>query len=291
MSPSKYAVVATCLTLGLGVSACGSDPAAKSPSGATNQSAGQPGGQDGDQGGAPGGISRSGGAGKVAAVSGRTAQVQGGGAQVAVTWTAKTLFTQEVAARASDLKVGDCVLAMPKMDSSSASASPSSTVAAASVRISPAVGGSCTNGFRGPGGPGGPVRDQAGTPPSPPAGDEGGPRSGGPTRRGAFGAVGKVTAVRGTGFTVESTRPGSSATSTVTVSTSAATTWTRSVKAASKDVKVGRCVASVGKPDSTGAITATSMTVSQPVDGRCGGMFGPGPGAGPGGDGQGGQEG
>jgi hypothetical protein len=291
MSSPKYAVAIACLALGLSVSGCGSDPAGNTPGGATNQSGPQPGGA-----GATGGF---GGSGKVAAVTGSTAQVQGEGAQVAVTWTARTAFTQQVAAKASDLKIGDCVMAMPAMDSTAASSGPTasgptSNVAAATVRISTPVGGSCTNGIRGRGGPRG---DRTGAPPSPAGGTEQGRPSGGggPVRRGAFGAFGKVSAVDGTGFTVESVRPGSSGSSTVTVATSAATEWTRSVKATSKDVKVGRCVASVGKPDSTGAITATSIALSAPVNGRCGAMFGPGPaagpGAGPGGDDQGGQEG
>jgi Domain of unknown function (DUF5666) len=220
-----------------------------------------------------------GGSGKVAAVSGSTAQVQGQGAQVAVTWTAKTTFTQQVSAKAGDLKVGDCVMAMPAMDSTPDSSDSTAKVTAATVRISTAVDGSCTNGVR-PGN--GAQRDQTAPP-------EGAPKGDGPVRRGGFGAVGKVTAVDGSGFTVESSRPDSTEPSTVSVTTSADTTWTRSVKATSKDVSVGRCVASVGRPDSTGAITATSIAVSQPVNGECVARFGPGPGARPGGADKGGQ--
>ena len=43
-----------------------------------------------------------GGSGKVAAVAGSTAQVQGQGGQVAVTWTSKTTFTQQVSATAEE---------------------------------------------------------------------------------------------------------------------------------------------------------------------------------------------
>jgi hypothetical protein len=38
-------------------------------------------------------------------------------------------------------------------------------------------------------------------------------------------------------------------------------------------VKVGVCVAASGTTDDTGAVTATSMAVSQPVDGQCGGVM------------------
>jgi hypothetical protein len=266
-------LVVVCAALGLALTACGSGQNdGQSPAAATQQN-----GEGGAAGGGPGG-GFPGGSGKVAAVTGSTAQVQGQSGQVAVTWTAKTTFTQQVSTTAKALKVGDCVVAMP----SSASSGDTSTVAAASVRISTPVGGSCTNGFRGDqrGGQGGGSRTDQQAPP------EGAP-SGAPSdgaRRGGFGAFGKVTAVNGTGFTVESARPGSSDTSSVSVTTTSATTWTASAKATSTDVKVGRCVNSVGRPDSTGAITATSIAVSEPVNGQCAVMFG-GPGMGrPGGE-------
>ncbi|WP_027860158.1 DUF5666 domain-containing protein [Marmoricola sp. URHB0036] len=256
-----------CVALGLAVSACGSgqDGPGDKPAAVTKQN-----GDGGAAGGGPGG-GGPGGSGMVAAVSGSTAQVQGPEGQVAVSWNARTTFTRQVSAAAEDLKVGDCVMAMP----SSPSSDDTSTVAAATVRISKAVGGSCTNGFvdqRG-GGPGdGPRTDQQ----SPPEGAPSGAPSDG-VRRGGFGAVGKVTAISGTGFTVESVRPGSEETSSITVTTTGTTTWLTSAKANSKDVKVGHCVTSVGRPDSTGAITATSIAVSQPVNGQCAVMFG-GPG-------------
>ena len=70
-------------------------------------------GQQGPTGGGAGGFGGAGGSGKVAAVSGKTAQVQGANGQVAVTWTSTTRFSQQVAAKASDLSVGDCVVALP----------------------------------------------------------------------------------------------------------------------------------------------------------------------------------
>jgi hypothetical protein len=267
-------LVIACVALGLALSACGSGSSTGNgnPAAVTQQN-----GEGGAAGGAPGGFP--GGSGKVAAVAGSTAQVQGQNGQVAVTWTSSTRFTQQVAASVKDLKVGDCVTAMPA--ASSTGSSDTSSVAAASVRISAPVSGSCTVGVRGQGGQGGGTRTGQGTPP------EGAP-SGAPTdgaRRGGFGAFGKVTAVRGTGFTVESTRPGATDTSKVSVTTSGDTTWTRSGKTTAKDVKVGSCVASMGKSDNTGAITAATIAVSQPVNGACTTMFG-GPGRSNQGDGQ-----
>jgi hypothetical protein len=199
-------------------------------------------------------------------VSGRTAQVQNQSGQVAVTWTAKTAFTEEVATQASALKAGDCVVAMPAQTAGSSKTDADAPVAAATVRITAPVDESCTGGMR--------ARTGGGTPPpgAPSGAPSGGPGAGG-GRNGSFGGLGvfgKVTAVSGSGFTVESALPGSGSTPTSTeVTTTADTTWTTTKKTTAKAVKVGRCVSSMGRPDSTGAITAVSMTVSSPVGGEC----------------------
>ena len=90
--------------------------------------------------------------GEVSAVTGRTAQVQGTSGQVAVSWTAKTTITSQVATKASAVKKGVCVMAMPKVSGTrpSAGSSPSrttgsSTVQAATVRIV-STSGSCSFG-------------------------------------------------------------------------------------------------------------------------------------------------
>lgn len=273
-------VLAAIVALGLSVSACGSgqNPDEQGNAGPVTQQDGE----GGAPGGGPGGSGGPSGSGKVAAVTGSTAQVQGPGGQVAVSWTAKTTFTQQVAAAAKDLKVGDCVAAMASPDGESSE--DATEVAAATVRISAAVNGSCANGMRGPGD--GERLDQRnppeGAPEDAPEGD-----SSGPVRRGGFGAFGKVTQVDGGTFTVESARPGSDDTATITVTTTDTTTWTTSAKASAEDVKVGRCVVSLGRTDSTGAVTAASIAVSEPVDGQCAAMFG-GPGR-PGGPGEGGK--
>lgn len=275
-SVGRLSVAAVCLTAGLALSGCGS--AASSSSGSGQGGAQAQSGRSGRSGQA-GGFMGMGGSGKVAAVAGRTAQVQGAKSQVAVTWTAKTLFSQQVAAKASDLKVGDCVVAMPDFQNgASSSSSASSGVAASTVRISTAVKGSCTR----PGFGGGPGDGRPGGGPSwaPSGAPSGAPRgmSGG---RG-FGAFGKVTAVSGSGFTVESMQMGSSSTSSVSVTTTSNTTWTRQAVATAQDVKVGRCVVSRGQADATGAITATSIMISEPTNGQCSSGFHGRPGGRPG---------
>jgi hypothetical protein len=74
-------------------------------------------------------------------------------APVTVTWGSATTFTQLQGAAASAVRVGVCVTAVGKTDSTGA-------LTAASMQVSRPVGGSCTTGrgfggFGGRGGPGG----------------------------------------------------------------------------------------------------------------------------------------
>ena len=224
--------------------------------------------------------------GKIAAKSGTTLQVQGSDSQVAVTYSAKTAITQQVTGSIKDVKVGTCVTVMPADNSSgsaaggSASASTSGPVAAGTIRITASVKGSCDSG-RGFGGqrgggsrPSGAPSDMPSDMPSgmpsdfPSGGASGGPRGGR-----MFGTSGKVTAVTSGGFTVEAVTPGSSDTTkvSVTVGSDATVTTTKSASAAA--LKVGKCVSATGKSDDTGAVTASRISVSDPVDGDCTGGF------------------
>jgi hypothetical protein len=262
----KVAVACGSVVLLLGVSACGSG-SSDNPD-ATGRAGGQAGPQNRQQGG-PGGR-MPGANGKVAAVADSTAQVQGVDGQVAVTWTGSTSFTKEVSAKLADVEVGDCVLVV-SADQPSSSATPATAVTAANVRITPKTNGSCDLGMRGRGGQGGPGAGQGpqlnGTPP------EGAPQGGQrPQVRAVAGAVGEVTAVSASGFTVASVRPGSEDTTAVTVTVDSATTYTSTVKAVASDVKVGVCVVANGTTDDTGAVTARTIALSQPRDGQCGGF-------------------
>lgn len=246
----------------LGASACG-DGNDENASGGTYQSRGGA----RDQRGGPGGDGRMPGAnGKVAALDGSTAQVRGVEGQVAVSWSASTTFTKEVGAALSDVKVGSCVLVAASGEPT-ASSEPATAVTATSVRITAKTNGSCATGMRGPGGQAGGAQLN-GTPPSGAPG--GGQR---PQGRTFGGAVGEVAAVSATGFTVDSVLPGSDDKTPVTVSVAAATKYSRTVSGAAADVKVGVCVAANGTTDDTGAVTATTIAVTQPVDGQCGGLM------------------
>ncbi len=300
----------------LGAAACGGssgDPAA-GPAQEQQSADGQPGrGGQGDR-GLPGAQSLPGAAGEVVAVTGSTAQVQSQRdgqvtGQTAVSWTGSTTFTQQVSAKLTDIAVGACV--MVRSADVSGSSTDTGAVAAGTVRIVSPSGEDCSMGGLDDNRPG-QGSGRGGETPSPQEGAPEGMPSGGPSRMppggtggrpgGGFGgAFGKVTAVSSAGFAVESTPPGASGadseTSTVEVTVGSDTTYTKQADAEAGDVKAGVCLQARGESDSVGAIAATTVSLSQPVDGSCGGFGmggfpgGRGPGGAPGAsDGDAGQE-
>jgi len=246
------------------LAACGgSDDAATDGSGSAAQAGGAPNAGQGAGGGRFPGAS-----GTVAAVSGSTAQVQSDqSGQVAVSWTKDTAFTQQVDAALADVTVGSCVMVTTVDDDDTA----------ATVRITAANDDdSCGFGGGQGGGPGGGPGDgerPEGAPSDLPSDLPSGAPGGG---RGGFGTIGEVTAVSATGFTVSATQPGSEDTTDVSVTVGDDTTYTSQAKAQASAVTVGRCVTARGDSDDTGAVTATTISVSDPVDGQCGGGFGGG---------------
>lgn len=97
------------------------------------------------------------------------------------------------------------------------------------------------------------------------------------------GTVGTVAAVAASSIEVQN------AAGQLTVSFTGSTAFTRTATATRSAVTVGSCVFAVGTSASAGVLTATSVTVSRPVNGRCtttgrfGGGFGRGFGNRPGG--------
>lgn len=241
---------------GVLLTACG---AQATPASNTQQGFGGQGGPNGP-GGQRGGVS-----GQVAAVSGSTAQVQNIDSQTAVSWTSGTTFTITKATTADAVQVGDCVMAnrgRPAVGGNGGAqpqAAPSGPLEAATVRIV-ATGGSCpTDQF------GGVQRRQR------PSGAPSGLPSGA-VRFGNFAAFGVVTATTGGAtptLTVKSQLPGDSSSTDVTVTTTSATTYTTQVAGTAADVKVGVCLTANGTPNDTGAVTATRISVSDPVNGQC----------------------
>lgn len=285
----------------LGLSAC-STPAQSSslPAGGQTSAGGGSAGSPG----APGGAGRGFGAfpgvsGLVAAITGRTAQVQGTTQQTAVTWTGSTRFTDQMPTSAAAVKVGECVMARPARVPATPSGAPSggtggtptpapgsvTSVAAATVELLPSQGGTCSFGRFGGRVDGQPSGTPTGSMPTRPTTGQGGGQGGGPggfARR--LGAIGTVTAVGAGQFTVTPVmRVGGTAATPVTVTYTAATSFTRLVVATAAAMKVGTCVTAQGRTDDTGALTAISIAISAPVGGSCQtGLGGRGLGAGSG---------
>lgn len=86
-----------------------------------------------------------------------------------------------------------------------------------------------------------------------------------------------MTAISASGFTVTQTLPGASGSSDNAerkITTSSSTTWTRTAGVRPSALKVGRCVSAQGTTDDTGAVTATTISVTDKVGGACTGGFG-----------------
>ena len=63
---------------------------------------------------------------------------------------------------------------------------------------------------------------------------------------------------------------------TLEVTTTSSTTVSVTEEAGPAALTTGRCVVATGEADSTGAVTATALAVSDPVDGTCTVGFGGG---------------
>ena len=204
--------------------------------------------------------------GLIASVSGSTLQVQGQQAQTAVTYSGNTAITATKSVALSAVKAGDCVSANGSAESG--------VLTATNIRISQSVNGDCAT--TGPAGglPGRP--EGAGAPPSGLPGG-GTPPSGAPGAGAGFTvATGKVTDVAATGLTLSgqlltigSGASPSPSQGQVTVSAGTDTTVSKEVQATSAALVVGKCARAIGDANDKGTIAATSINVSEAVDGKC----------------------
>ncbi|MDF1489227.1 DUF5666 domain-containing protein [Tessaracoccus caeni] len=254
-----------------------SAPAGQSSEAPTN---GGPRGGGGEGGRMPGTF------GLIADVQDSTMQVQGDDGQTAVTWTDDTAFTQQTAGSLDDIAVGSCV-------SGRGETSDDGTVSATQLTVTEPVDGECQSfgmgrqgggnppqgmpegGERPEGAPSGMPSDMptdlpSGAPSDLPSGGPGGGMTGGAFLSGA------VTAIDGETITVESTVPGEDTPLTTTVAISTDITIATTSEASASDVATGLCASAQGETDDTGAVTASSVRLSEPVDGECsfGGMGG-----------------
>jgi hypothetical protein len=271
------------------VSACGGSGSAAASSASSAPSAGSS--------NAPGGQSNGrfpGASGEIAAETGSTLQVQNTSSQTAVTFSSSTRITNTVAATAADVQVGMCAVARPATGTgnSAATATPSTTVAAATVVLSEPVNGSCTGGFGGFGGAGfggGTGGFPSGFPSRAPRPSGSRSPGAGGFNRGAFGADGLISHINGGSFVVQSQRRGFGASSSpsstaspfvtdITVTTSSSTKYSKTVTANSSALAVGECVTAVGKTDDTGAVASSTIAIEAKVNGSCSTGFGRRPG-------------
>jgi hypothetical protein len=210
--------------------------------------------------------------GTIAYVSGQLMQVQDTSMQSAVTWTGTTTISKETAGTLADVTAGRCVVATSftatqgGTGTSTAAPTVQPTVdpnaPATRVIVTDPVNGACqVGGFGGGGAPTGQAR---GVPTARPSGGAGG-----------FGAAraagihtGLVTGVAGDTVSIQTTgQNGTKGTATFTVGS--ATTYTTTVKADASAIVVGQCASAFGPADTSGQVTATSITVSAPVNGTC----------------------
>lgn len=210
---------------------------------------------------------------------GVTLEVQSASAQTTVNVSSGTRVIQTLTAAVSDVTAGTCV---------TVTGTPSSGgILANTVAITPAANGACGPGAGGGlfrGGPGGRRQGTTNT-------------TGGtlPNRARAANvsiASGKVSTTSASGFQLQGdmftpgtgrppTGTGSTTTPTttlVTVATSSATRFTKTVQADASAAQVNLCANARGPADSTGAISAQTLVISQPGPNGCntvaGGGFG-----------------
>jgi Domain of unknown function (DUF5666) len=218
--------------------------------------------------------------GMLSALTGSTLTVQArNGNNTTVVVNGSTRYTQNTSASASDVAKGDCVRIV-------GTGSASSGIQASTVAITQPTSKGCVRnpnggngrgagtgrfGNRFPGG-GAPITAPGGGPVTLP--------NGGTVPSNLAAAFGTVSSVSGSQLSVKSLAPSSNnkkskpKTRTVTVTLNGSTTFTQTVSAAVSDLAVGKCVTANGTVDSVGTITANRVTISQPVNGACGGGFG-----------------
>lgn len=220
--------------------------------------------------------------GMIAAVNGSTLEVQSTTAQTSVSFTSATRFTESVPGHVA---TGDCVVV-----SGTPVAGSDSALTATTVRVSAPVNGQCA--VRGAGGFGGGRPRPSGTP-SP------GTSGGGFAARNT--ATGTVQSVSANGFVLNGFLrqlggPGAAANGTaspsaspaaslITVTTDASTAVTTTARTTSAAAKVGLCATAIGSTDTTGAVAARSISLSNPTANGCTAGFGRFGGGGSGGQG------
>jgi len=217
--------------------------------------------------------------GTLAAIDGTSLEVQNPeSGQTTVTYTPTTAFSQTVTASLADVTVGSCISAFGKPPSGSTSSTSSSatpaTVTATTVTITPASSTGCTRSGAGRGGFAGFDRKR-------PAGFDGKPPAAVHFPKGSHkgfagfgGAFGTVTAVSGSTVTVQETNPSTKKVESVTVTVTSSTRFSQTEAATPSALAVGQCVRAIGPANDTGAVTASSISLSTAGPDGCSAGFG-----------------
>ncbi len=279
--PRRLAVVAVAAAA-VALAACGSSSSASTTASTSAPNHGS--GAGGSAGGGAGAQRFPGVSGTIAAINGVSLEVQNPlTGQTTVNYTWATTFQQTVPASAANVTVDSCITASGTPTTGAASTNRfGGPVTATRVAISQPTSGNCTagsGGFRA-GGPG--AVPGGGPAPGASGGAAPGAQPGRPPSQTFRGrnpsqfavAFGLVTAVNGSQVTVSETNPSTQATTTATVTLSASTAFTQRSSASSSDLAVGKCAQAAGSADTTGAVTARSITLSAPGANGCGGRFG-----------------
>lgn len=220
--------------------------------------------------------------GAVTSIHGSSVQVdnQNQNSESTVVVTGTTNLEKREPGAASDIAVGDCVRVI-------GTGSAAKGIKASTVAVSPAAENGCGPGARGGtfGGGAGQGRPNFGNGAAPPGGfrnrNGNGNRTGGRPRAAGI-ASGPVVSVSGDHMIVKATmfsRPTKknakpkTTTKKVSVTLGNSTSIMRTVPATITDLTVGSCVTAIGASDA-GAVTATNVTISAPVNGSCSFGFG-----------------
>lgn len=194
----------------------------------------------------------------VASVAGNAIQVtQKDDSHATVDYAPTTKITEITPAGLTDVTTGSCVTVRPTKTEAEAG----KPVTAASVHLKPAVDGKC------------PPEPQSGAASGSPA------PSGSPTP-----APAKPTPVRGTVASVShntinvTTNDAAGKPTQTAVTVDDKTRYTKQARATGEAITQGKCIKARGTKDSAGTLQATSITLREAVDGKCGKVAQPGQG-------------
>jgi Domain of unknown function (DUF5666) len=196
-------------------------------------------------------------AGLIASVTGNTIQVTQRNGNATVDFTPSTRVSEVTSAGLPDVTAGSCITVRPTKENPQSGGA----ITAASVRVSPAVDGKCPQ----------PKEPPAGSTTPAPPGAPSGPSTAPPPKN--PGIQGTVASVAGNTITVNTTHPGSTPQTTVTVSDR--TKYTKEGATNSQAIAQGKCITAQGTEGSGGALQATTIRLRPAADGKCPGGGGP----------------